>query len=88
MLFIVQLPKDVDTLTQYKKDMGKIKCITFDKAAQDALSEHIKEKMREDRDKFRQGLIKCPYCDRWYSKNDIEAVRLHHDCKIAYQYGY
>lgn len=61
--------------------MGKIKCITFDKSAQDALSEHIKRKACK-------GIIKCPYCDRWYSKYDIEAVRLHHDCKIAYQYGY
>ncbi|MFV0325350.1 MAG: hypothetical protein ACK5LF_13405 [Bacteroides xylanisolvens] len=68
--------------------MGKIKCITFDKSAQDALPEHIKEKMSEDRRKAYKGIIKCPYCDRWYSKHDIEAVRLHHDCKIAYQYGY
>lgn len=44
--------------------MGKIKCITFDKSAQDALSEHIKRKACK-------GIIKCPYCDRWYSKYDI-----------------
>ncbi len=30
-----------------------MKCITFDKAAQDALPEHIKAKMRADRDKAR-----------------------------------
>ena len=28
--------------------MDKIKCITFDKAAQDALPEHIKVKMKAD----------------------------------------
>jgi hypothetical protein len=29
--------------------MDKTKCITFDKAAQDALPEHIKDKMKADR---------------------------------------
>jgi len=29
--------------------MNKIKCITFDKEAQDALPEHIKAKMKADR---------------------------------------
>ena len=29
--------------------MDKIKCITFDKASQEALPEHIKAKMRTDR---------------------------------------
>lgn len=29
--------------------MKKTKCITFDKAAQDALPEHIKDKMKADR---------------------------------------
>lgn len=29
--------------------MNKTKCITFDKAAQDALPEHIKDKMKTDR---------------------------------------
>ena len=29
--------------------MNKTKCITFDKAAQDALPEHIKDKMKADR---------------------------------------
>lgn len=68
--------------------MGKIKCITFDKDSQDALPEHIKAKMRADRDKAREGLNKCPYCDRWYSKEDTEAIKLHNECKIAYQHGY
>jgi uncharacterized phage protein (TIGR01671 family) len=33
--------------------MDKIKCITFDKAAQDALPERIKEKMKQDRENAR-----------------------------------
>ena len=31
--------------------MQKIKCITFDKKAQDSLPEHIKSKMKADREK-------------------------------------
>jgi len=31
--------------------MEKIKCITFDKKAQDNLPQHIKDKMKADRDK-------------------------------------
>lgn len=31
------------------KIMDKTKCITFDKAAQNALPEHIKDKMKADR---------------------------------------
>ncbi|GEM_PF-3131743 len=34
--------------------MEKTKCITFDKAAQDALPEHIKDKMKADRAKARE----------------------------------
>jgi hypothetical protein len=33
--------------------MNKIKCITFDKAAQDALPEHIKEKMKRNMEEAR-----------------------------------
>lgn len=45
--------------------MGKIKCITFDKIAQDALPEHIKAKMKADREKARLDACQrqCP-CDR------------------------
>lgn len=32
-----------------RKIMDKTKCITFDKAAQNALPEHIKDKMKADR---------------------------------------
>lgn len=43
--------------------MNKTKCITFDKAAQDALPEHIKDKMKADRTiakaiKLRQKIAK------------------------------
>lgn len=38
--------------------MDKIKCITFDKAAQDALPAHIKAKMKADREKPDQRHIK------------------------------
>lgn len=37
--------------------MERTKCITFDKAAQDALPEHIKEKMKADRAKAREERI-------------------------------
>jgi hypothetical protein len=35
--------------------MGKIKCITFDKDAQDSLPQHIKDKMKADRDAARNN---------------------------------
>ena len=35
--------------------MNKIKCITFDKDAQDALPQHIKDKMKADRDNARKN---------------------------------
>lgn len=38
--------------------MDKIKCITLDKAAQDALPEHIKVNMKADREKAKQGAYK------------------------------
>lgn len=34
--------------------MKQIKCITFDKTAQDALPEHIKIKMKADREKAKR----------------------------------
>jgi hypothetical protein len=34
--------------------MEQVKCITFDKNAQDALPEHIKAKMKADREKARE----------------------------------
>ena len=34
--------------------MDKIKCITFDKKAQDSLPQHIKDKMKADRDNARK----------------------------------
>lgn len=47
--------------------MDKPKCITFDKAAQDALPEHIKAKMKADRDKARAGRMeRYAYCKHSY----------------------
>lgn len=37
--------------------MDKTKCITFDKSAQDSLPEHIKAKMKADREKARANSI-------------------------------
>lgn len=38
--------------------MDKTKCITFNKAAQDALPEHIKAKMKADRGKAKREAYK------------------------------
>lgn len=39
----------------YPNNMEKIKCITFDKKAQDSLPQHIKDKMKADRDTARNN---------------------------------
>jgi hypothetical protein len=49
--------------------MDKIKCITFDKAAQDALPEHIKAKMKADREKARLEAYQ-KQCPCWNSENN------------------
>lgn len=38
--------------------MNKIKCITFDKSAQDSLPEYIKAKMKADREKAKRETYK------------------------------
>ena len=38
--------------------MKQTKCITFDKATQDALAEHIKAKMKADREKAKREAYK------------------------------
>jgi hypothetical protein len=38
--------------------MNQIKCITFDRAVQDALPEHIKAKMKADRQKAKREAYK------------------------------
>lgn len=43
-------------------DLNRRKCITFDKAAQDVLPEHIKEKMKADRETARKRDL-CGDCD-------------------------
>lgn len=47
--------------------MDNMKCITFDKAAQDALPEEIKARMKADREKARKELLpKCDSCN-WFN---------------------
>jgi hypothetical protein len=58
--------------------MNKIKCITFDKAAQDALSELIKEKMERDKEEARaknkpSGRASCPHTENGLC--DLETFR-------------
>lgn len=60
--------------------MGKIKCITFDKEAQNNLPQHIKDKMKLDRDKALKEASslpqqKCPRCGNWCSGRSC------HDCQ-------
>lgn len=50
-------------------NMDKIKCITFDKASQDALPEHIKAKMKADREKARLEAYQ-KQCPCWNSENN------------------
>lgn len=49
--------------------MDKIKCITFDKAAQDALPEHLKAKMKADREKARLEAYQ-KQCPCWNNENN------------------
>jgi len=44
--------------------MERIKCITFDKKAQDNLPQHIKDKMKADRDAVHNGgkIHNCTNC--------------------------
>ena len=42
--------------------MERIKCITFDKAAQDALPEDVKAQMRYDKAVARKTQFKCTDC--------------------------
>lgn len=52
--------------------MNQTKCITFAKAEQDALPEHIKAKMKADRDKARAEQLKqYAYCTKSYVNNGI-----------------
>ena len=47
--------------------MDKTKCITFDPAAQEALPDHIKAKMKADRDRARaKQLPRYAYCKKSY----------------------
>ena len=56
--------------------MDKTKCITFDKSAQDSLSEHIKAKMKADREKARAERDNTDYA---YCIKGYEIDGLHFD---------
>lgn len=52
--------------------MDKTKCITFDSAAQEALPDHIKAKMKAARDKARlEQLKRYAYCTKSYINDGI-----------------
>lgn len=69
--------------------MNQIRCITFDKTAQDALPEHIKAKMKADRQKAKREAYKklcynfeyqfgsnIPHCaKKWECDEDCEYMR-------------
>lgn len=58
--------------------MNRTKCITFDKDAQNALPEHIKEKMKADREKSRQGYkqFECVNCIKmsWHHPDERDGI--------------
>lgn len=51
--------------------MEKIKCITFDKNAQDALPEHVKVKMKAARDKTRAEKSSTPIPTTWAIAHNV-----------------
>lgn len=52
--------------------MDKTKCITFDLEAQEALPDHIKAKMKADRDKVKAEQPKLyAYCKRSYVNDNL-----------------
>ena len=55
--------------------MEKIKCITFDKKAQDNLPEHIKAKMKADREKATKPKIPCGICESKHNVSISETER-------------
>lgn len=58
--------------------MERIKCITFDKEAQDALPEHIKTKMKANKEKAQQGYkqFECTNCKKmsWHHPVEKEGI--------------
>lgn len=73
--------------------MERIKCITFDKKAQDNLPQHIKDKMKADRDKARKEMNSkglnipivthsCNICERDIVRTAItyDKVKICHSC--------
>ena len=62
--------------------MEPIKCITFDKNAQDNLPEHIKAKMKSDKEKATNQNIPCGICENTNVRTAItyNGVKVCHEC--------
>ena len=62
--------------------METIKCITFDKKAQDSLPEHIKAKMKADREKATNPEIPCGICENTHVRTAItyHGIKVCHSC--------
>ena len=65
-----------------KNPIEPMRCITFNKKAQDDLPEHIKAKMKADRDKAREYLNRpkeseqCHYCQNEMQVKDLKVVKV------------
>ena len=62
--------------------METIKCITFDKKAQDSLPEHVKAKMKADREKATNPEITCGICENTHVRTAItyHGIKVCHSC--------
>ena len=62
--------------------MEKIKCITFDKEAQNNIPQHIKDKMKADREKAQNKDIPCEICERDIVRTAItyNGIKICHNC--------
>lgn len=75
------VPKPI-IFKHYKKKMETIKCITFDKKAQNSLPEHIKAKMKADREKTTNHEIPCGICENTHVRTAItyHGIKVCHSC--------
>lgn len=62
--------------------MEKIKCITFDKKAQDNIPEHIKTKMKANQERAQNKEIPCEICEREIVRTAItyNGIKICHNC--------
>ena len=66
--------------------MEKIKCITFDKEAQNNIQQHIKDKMKADIEKVQNKDIPCEICERDIVRTAItyNGIKICHNCMIFF----